>query len=135
MVARDTRLDDRPEGRRPTGRPARAVGRARSDVGAAVPQLDRLVHERVRLGILSALAVNDSLTFTDLKQLLQTTDGNLSVHARKLEDAGFVECVKSFDGRLPRTEYRLSPKGREALDRYLDRMEAFIKLTKSTRAR
>jgi DNA-binding MarR family transcriptional regulator len=100
---------------------------------AAVPQLDRLVHERVRLGILSALAVNDTLTFTDLKQLLQTTDGNLSVHARKLEDAGYVECVKSFDGRLPRTEYRLAVKGREALNRYLDRMEAFIKLTKAIR--
>jgi DNA-binding MarR family transcriptional regulator len=92
--------------------------------GAA--QLDRLIHERLRLGILSALAVNDKLTFNELKKLLQTTDGNLSVHARKLEDAQYVNCTKGFEGRLPRTEYRLTATGRRALERYLDHMEALI---------
>lgn len=94
-------------------------------VGEA-PKLDRLVHERLRLGILSALAVNDSLTFNELKKLLDTTDGNLSVHARKLEEAGYVACAKSFAGRMPRTDYRLTAAGRRALDRYLDHMEALI---------
>jgi DNA-binding transcriptional ArsR family regulator len=94
-------------------------------VGEA-PKLDRLVHERLRLGILSALAVNDSLTFNELKKLLDTTDGNLSVHARKLEEAGYVACAKSFEGRMPRTDYRLIAAGRRALDRYLDHMEALI---------
>jgi DNA-binding MarR family transcriptional regulator len=100
------------------------------DKPQAVPgdaaQLDRLVHERLRLGILSSLAVNPALTFNDLKKLLQTTDGNLSVHARKLEDAGYIACTKSFEGRMPRTEYRLTPAGRRALERYLDHMEALI---------
>ena len=90
------------------------------------PQLDRLVHERLRLGILSALAVNESLTFNDLKKLLETTDGNLSVHARKLEEAGYITCTKSFDGRMPRSDYRLTATGRRSLDRYLDHMEALI---------
>ncbi len=89
--------------------------------------LDRLIHERLRLGIVSALAVNDRLTFNDLKRLLQTTDGNLSVHARKLEDASYIACEKSFDGRLPRTEYRLTAAGRRALEKYLAHMEAIIK--------
>jgi DNA-binding MarR family transcriptional regulator len=89
-------------------------------------QLDRLVHERLRLGILSALSVNESLTFTELKKLLDTTDGNLSVHARKLEEAGYVGCAKGFSGRVPRTDYRLTAAGRRALDRYLDHMEALI---------
>jgi DNA-binding MarR family transcriptional regulator len=88
--------------------------------------LDRLVHERLRLGILSALAVNESLTFTELKKLLDTTDGNLSVHARKLEEAGYIGCAKGFSGRVPRTDYRLTAAGRRALDRYLDHMEALI---------
>ncbi len=92
----------------------------------ALPEFDRLIHERVRLGIVSALAVNDTLTFSDLKRLLKTTDGNLSVHARKLEDAGYIVCTKSFEGRLPRTEYRLAAAGRQALERYLDHMEALI---------
>jgi DNA-binding MarR family transcriptional regulator len=92
---------------------------------------DRLVYERVRLGILSALAVNKSLTFTDLKDLLKTSDGNLSVHARKLEEASYVSCTKSFKGRVPRTEYSLSAKGRKALERYLDHMEALIEATRS----
>jgi DNA-binding HxlR family transcriptional regulator len=89
-------------------------------------ELDRLIHERMRLGIVSALAVNDSLSFIDLKEMLQATDGNLSVHARKLEEAGYLECTKSFIGRTPKTEYRLTPVGRRALERYLDHMEALI---------
>jgi DNA-binding HxlR family transcriptional regulator len=92
--------------------------------------LDRLIHERMRLGIVSALAVNDALTFNDLKRLMKTTDGNLSVHARKLEDAAYVTCTKSFEGRMPRTEYRLTPTGRRALERYLDHMEALIRATR-----
>ena len=99
--------------------------------GRAVPsgpsELDRLIHERVRLGIVSALAVNDSLTFNHLKALLKTTDGNLSVHARKLEEAQYITCTKSFEGRLPKTKYRLTPAGRRALERYLDHMEALIR--------
>ena len=90
------------------------------------PRLDRLIHERLRLGILSALSVNESLTFNELKKLLDTTDGNLSVHARKLEEAGYVSCTKSFEGRIPRTDYRLSAAGKKALERYLDHMEALI---------
>ena len=92
-----------------------------------VGDLDRLIHERIRLGILSALAVNDELTFNDLKDLLKTTDGNLSVHARKLEEAGYIACSKFFEGRMPKTEYRLTRQGRSALERYLDEMESLIK--------
>jgi DNA-binding HxlR family transcriptional regulator len=92
--------------------------------------LDRLIHERIRLGIVSALAVNRSLTFNELKALLKTTDGNLSVHARKLEEADYILCTKSFDGRLPKTEYRLAAAGRRALERYLDHMEALIRATR-----
>ncbi len=92
--------------------------------------LDRLIHERTRLGIVSALAVNESLTFGELKELLGSTDGNLSVHARKLEDAGYIVCTKSFAGRLPKTEYRLSAAGKRALERYLDHMEALIRATR-----
>jgi len=95
--------------------------------GGATHQLDRLIHERLRLGIVSALAANASLAFTDLRSMLATTDGNLSVHARKLEEAGYIQCTKSFEGRLPKTEYRLTGAGRQALDRYLDRMEALIR--------
>ncbi len=93
--------------------------------------LDRLIHERMRLGIVSALAVNETLSFNDLKKLLKTTDGNLSVHARKLEEAGYVTCEKFFEGRLPKTEYRLTPNGRRALERYLAHMEALIKAVTS----
>jgi DNA-binding MarR family transcriptional regulator len=89
-------------------------------------KLDRLIHERLRLGILSALSVSDSLTFNELKKLLDSTDGNLSVHARKLEEAGYVACSKSFEGRMPKTEYKLTAAGRRALERYLDHMEALI---------
>lgn len=97
----------------------------------AVPaDLDRLIHERVRLGIVSALAVNRSLTFNELKAMLKTTDGNLSVHARKLEEADYIVCTKSFDGRLPKTEYRLTGSGRKALERYLNHMEALIRATR-----
>src|SRR5215475_14452478 len=96
------------------------------EVVAEAPKLDRLIHERLRLGILSALAVNESLTFTELKKLLDTSDGNLSIHARKLEDAGYVSATKSFEGRIPRTDYRLSTAGRRALERYLDHMESII---------
>jgi DNA-binding HxlR family transcriptional regulator len=92
--------------------------------------LDRLIHERIRLGIVSALAVNRSLTFNELKALLKTTDGNLSVHARKLEEADYILCTKSFDGRLPKTEYRLTAAGRKALEHYLDHMEALIRATR-----
>jgi len=97
---------------------------------AAAANLDRVIHERTRLGILSALAVNASLAFSELKQLLKVTDGNLSVHARKLEDAGYVSCTKSFDGRVPKTEYRLMPAGRRAFEKYLDHMEALIRATR-----
>jgi DNA-binding MarR family transcriptional regulator len=92
--------------------------------------LDRLIHERMRLGIVSALAVNESLTFNDLKTLMKTTDGNLSVHARKLEEAEYISCTKSFEGRVPRTQYRLTAAGRRALERYLDHMEALIRATR-----
>ncbi|MFZ0333452.1 MAG: transcriptional regulator [Candidatus Acidiferrales bacterium] len=92
--------------------------------------LDRLIHERTRLGIVSALAVNITLSFNALKKLVGATDGNLSVHARKLEDAGYISCTKSFAGRLPKTEYRLSSTGRKALERYLDHMEALIHATR-----
>jgi DNA-binding HxlR family transcriptional regulator len=114
-------------------RPSREEGPAA--VRPAAPQpvsanLDRLIHERIRLGIVSALAVNRSLTFNELKALLKTTDGNLSVHARKLEEADYIVCTKSFDGRLPKTEYRLTSAGRKALERYLDHMEALIRATR-----
>ena len=103
-----------------------AKSRERSAPGE-IPPLDRLIHERIRLGIISALAVNDSLSFHDLKRLLRTTDGNLSVHARKLEEAGYLACRKFFEGRVPRTEYRLTAAGRRALDQYLADMEEVIR--------
>ena len=98
--------------------------------GLRAAELDRLIHERVRLGIVSALAVNDSLSFIQLKALLKTTDGNLSVHARRLEEAQYITCTKSFEGRIPKTEYRLTAAGRRALERYLDHMEALIHATR-----
>jgi DNA-binding HxlR family transcriptional regulator len=97
-----------------------------SAVETSLPHLDRVIHERMRLGIISALAVNDSLSFNELKKLLQTTDGNLSVHARRLEEAKYVDCEKSFEGRMPKTAYRLTAAGRKAFERYLDHMEALI---------
>ncbi len=114
-----------------------AAKRRRSEVGKApraiaasenhAPDLDRLIHERLRLGILSALATSESLTFNELKAVLRTTDGNLSVHARKLEEASYITCEKSFRDRTPRTEYRLTATGRRALERYLEHMEALIR--------
>ncbi len=95
--------------------------------GDGAPAIDRLIHERMRLGIVSALAVHDKLSFNDLKKLLSTTDGNLSVHARKLEEAGYIACSKYFDGRLPKTDYQLTAEGRRAFERYLDPMEALIR--------
>ena len=114
--------------------PARGVaapGTGPSD--ATATDLDRLIHERIRLGIVSALAVNESLSFNDLKALMATTDGNLSVHARKLEDAGYISCHKSFEGRMPKTDYALTTAGRRALERYLGHMEAIIKVTREGR--
>ena len=109
----------------------RAVrGKPDSKQAARSDALDRLIHERLRLGIVSALAVNDTLSFSDLKKLMKTTDGNLSVHARKLEEADYIACTKSFEGRMPRTEYRLTAPGRRALERYLDHMEALIRATR-----
>jgi DNA-binding HxlR family transcriptional regulator len=109
--------------------PKRVVPRARSGEPSA-SNLDRLIHERTRLAIVSALAVNPSLAFNELKQLVRATDGNLSVHARKLEEAGYITCTKSFAGRLPKTEYRLSAAGRRALEKYLNHMEALIQATR-----
>lgn len=121
---RVSRAEEEPRRRR-TSRPRSASG---------APQLDPLVHERVRLGIASALAVNPSLSFVDLKKLLNTSDGNLSVHARKLEEAGYIACTKSFDGRIPKTEYRLTAAGRHALERYLNDMESLIRAARNPRA-
>lgn len=98
--------------------------------GAGARSLDRVIHERLRLGIVSALSVNDALTFKDLKKILATTDGNLSVHSRKLEEAGYVSCEKKFEGRVPRSEYRLTAKGRTALEGYIEHMEALIRATR-----
>jgi DNA-binding transcriptional ArsR family regulator len=113
------------------GRGRRRLERVRGGAAGQGPlELDRLIHERMRLAIASALAVNESLSFNELKHLLDTTDGNLSVHARKLEDADYIVCTKSFQGRVPRTEYRLSDDGRRALERYLEHMEALIRATR-----
>ncbi|MBA2707748.1 MAG: transcriptional regulator [Gemmatimonadaceae bacterium] len=119
-AARD---DSRPHGS------LRRAGFRRSPAKKSEP-LDRLIHERLRLGIVSALAVNESLSFSDLKKLMSTTDGNLSVHARKLEEAEYIACTKSFEGRMPKTQYKLTAAGRRALERYLDHMEALIRATR-----
>ena len=118
----------RPKSRlvRPESRAAR-VARRPDAVVARAGRLDRVIHDRIRLGIVSALAVNDALSFRELQAVLGATDGNLSVHARKLEEAGYVVCTKSFDGRIPKTTYRLTAPGRRALDRYLDHMESLIR--------
>ena len=118
---------------RPVSRPAKpAHTHERSHPSAVeeLPALDRTIHERIRLGIVSALAINDSLSFNDLRRLLKTTDGNLSVHARKLEEAHYITCSKSFDGRIPRTEYRLTAAGRRALENYITQMEELIRRTR-----
>jgi DNA-binding HxlR family transcriptional regulator len=111
--------------------PKPQASRARP-VQSRAADLDRLIHEPIRLGIVSALAVNTSMTFNELKELLKTTDGNLSVHARKLEDGQYIACEKYFEGRMPRTEYRLTAAGRRALETYLDHMEALIKVTRES---
>jgi DNA-binding HxlR family transcriptional regulator len=126
MAKGSTARDERYQRSREAAQPAEHA-HSREPVPA---NLDRLIHERVRLGIVSALAVNRSLTFNELKAMLKTTDGNLSVHARKLEEADYIVCAKSFDGRLPKTEYRLAAAGRKALERYLDHMEALIRATR-----
>lgn len=125
MAAKSRPMQVHPEG-------SEKPGSAGERVAEQASNLDRVIHERTRLGILSALAVNASLTFNELKQLLNVSDGNLSVHARKLEDAGYVGCSKSFSGRIPRTEFRLTPPGRRALEKYLDHMEALIRATRET---
>jgi DNA-binding HxlR family transcriptional regulator len=106
--------------------PKRKPPRKPQALEGGLPEFDKLIHERLRLGIVSALAVNERLSFNELKALLQTSDGNLSVHARKLEEAGYVSCDKYIEGRMPKTEYRLTDAGRDALDRYLGHMEALI---------
>jgi len=127
MVARNAAIKHSTHKKRETsGTPAAAEPQA---VKARHPahSLDRLIHERMRLGIISALAANESLTFNDLKNLMHTTDGNLSVHARKLEDGGYIACTKSFEGRLPKTEYKLTTAGKRALENYVSHMETLIK--------
>ncbi|HUE82569.1 MAG TPA: transcriptional regulator [Pyrinomonadaceae bacterium] len=123
MVAKHAAVKQTTAKKRDSGSNLRDV---RTKAGSAAPALDRLIHERLRLGIVSALAANESLTFNDLKALMNTSDGNLSVHARKLEEAGYISCAKYFEGRLPRTEYRLTAAGRRALDNYLNHMEKLI---------
>ena len=114
----------------------RAAATPLRDIGEkpkhAAPNLDRLIHERIRLGIISALAANESMTFSELKSLMDTTDGNLSVHARKLEEGGYITCSKSFEGRLPKTEYKLTTSGKQALEDYLNHMETLIHQMRKT---
>ncbi len=111
-------------------KPARKLSAAPAPRPTEIPDFDRLIHEKTRLGIVSALAVNPSLSFNEMKAVLKTTDGNVSVHARKLEDAGYLTCKKSFEGRMPRTEYALTAAGRRALEKYLNHMEALIRVTR-----
>lgn len=112
---------------------ASSMDRRLTSVHDDIPQLDRLIHEKLRLGIVSALAAAPALTFSELKKLLDTSDGNLSVHARKLEEAGYIHCEKSFEGRVPKTEYKLTASGKAALERYLDHMEALVKAMRGSR--
>ena len=112
--------------RKTTAEPAGVARPIIQPGGKTLPDLDRLIHERMRLGIISALAVNESVTFNELKKLLKTTDGNLSVHARKLEEANYIGCKKSFEGRMPKTEFHLTDLGRKAFEKYLNHMEALI---------
>ena len=114
-------------------KPARKLAPAPAPRPAEIPDFDRLIHETTRLGIVSALAVSPSLTFNELKGVLKTTDGNVSVHARKLEEAGYLTTKKSFEGRMPRTEYALTTAGRRALEKYLNHMEALIRNTRGDR--
>jgi DNA-binding transcriptional ArsR family regulator len=127
MVAKSNLAPRGPEGS-DRHQPLRGVRGGEASLGPL--ELDSLIHERMRLAIVSALAVNESLSFNELKRLLETTDGNLSVHARKLEEAGYIDCTKLFEGRVPKTEYRLNAAGRQALERYLHHMEALIRRTR-----
>jgi DNA-binding HxlR family transcriptional regulator len=129
MVAKTARNAQSPHRNRPAT-PANRLAAEQAALDKGPLALDRLIHERLRLGIVSALAANERLTFNELKRLLQTTDGNLSVHARKLEEAGYVACDKTFAGRVPRTVYHLTAAGRRALDKYLVHMEAIIRAMK-----
>jgi DNA-binding HxlR family transcriptional regulator len=126
MVGKSSALKRKHDGKDESSRGVQEV-RGSKPRAAAPEALDRLIHERLRLGIVSALAANETLTFNDLKNLMHITDGNLSVHARKLEDAGYISCNKSFDGRVPKTEYKLTSPGRRALEGYLSHMERLIK--------
>ncbi len=121
-IARENQAEDR------TKPQASQISKAAENISG---ELDKIIHERMRLGIISALAANESLSFTELKNLLNTTDGNISVHARKLEDAGYLTCKKSFNGRVPLTEYKITTEGKTALGRYLNHMEALIKTMKN----
>jgi DNA-binding MarR family transcriptional regulator len=129
-VARQTAVKHSTQKKRETS--GSGLHEARAKARSSPAALDRLIHERMRLGIVSALAANESLTFNDLKSLMDTTDGNLSVHARKLEDGGYITCSKSFEGRLPKTEYKLTASGRRALESYLSHMEALIHQMRNT---
>jgi DNA-binding MarR family transcriptional regulator len=129
-VARHSALKSEPKEQKRKARADEPEARAAAAVSNSV-ELDRVIHERARLAIISALAVNESLTFNDLKALLGATDGNISVHARKLEETGYVACTKSFEGRMPKTEYRITAAGRRALERYLNHMEALIRATRA----
>ena len=111
-------------------KPADVPAPRRQPVETKIPDFDRLIHEKTRLAIVSALAVNPTLTFNEMKAILETTDGNVSVHTRKLEEAGYVSCKKSFEGRMPKTEYALTASGRRALEKYLGHMEALIRATR-----
>ena len=124
MARSQTNRSRRTEAR---SKPDETRPRSRETREASVPDLDRVIHERMRLAIVSALAANPTLSFRELRSLLQATDGNLSVHARKLEEAGYVACEKSFEGRVPRTEYRLTSEGRRAFEKYLDHLEALVR--------
>ena len=121
-MARHSKVEAHPKPQSLRSRPAQS----------RTADLDRLIHEPIRLGIVSALAINETMTFNELKQLLKTTDGNLSVHARKLEEGQYIACEKYFEGRVPRTEYRLTGAGRKALEIYLDHMEALIRATRES---
>jgi DNA-binding MarR family transcriptional regulator len=127
MTSRSTARPAAPLASRPAAQPTAVTAPAANNEDA---RFDRLVYERVRLGIMSALAVNEQLTFNELKALFQVSDGNLSAHARKLEEASYISCSKSFEGRRPKSEYRLTPVGRKALHRYLEHIEAVIKATR-----
>lgn len=128
MTRKNLAIAKKDERETSTNGPALRIEKAAERVSGEV---DKVIHERMRLGIISSLAANEKLSFAELKNILNTTDGNISVHARKLEEAGYLDCTKSFRGRVPLTEYSITREGREALDRYLNHMEALIKAMKT----